>query len=206
MYSSKYNFGLIEVLKPESLGAPGKRVFRLLIDGVPPAAATLWLEKEQLYGLSMAIKNMLEKESMKKGEGEGGESPEDSPEDLPFPRLDDPESLKGNSKEVLEFKVGRLGLAVGPGKDHVTFFFHDEQDEIEEDLFSDDEEDPEESFEEEMKGIAKLQFCIKMSMSEKLANESLDLCASGRGTDAMSRQALVATGKIDPNRNGHFRH
>ncbi len=202
MYSSQHNFGLVETVKPESLGMPGKRVFRLLIDGVPPAAATLWLEKEQLYGLSMAIKKMIESDAEQGNTGEA-EGPEESPI---IPRLDDPDSLKSNSSEILEFKVGRLGLALGPGKDHVTLFFHDELEDEETDPYSEDEEEPEESFAEEIQRIAKLQLSLEVTQTKEFVNESLELCASGRGVDALSRQALVATGKVDPNKNGHFHH
>lgn len=202
MYSSQHNFGLLETVKPESLGVPGKRVFRLLIDGVPPAAATLWLEKEQLYGLSMAIKRMLESDSVLENAGEA-EGPGEPPV---IPRLDDPDSLKANSSEILEFKVGRLGLALGPGKEHVTLFFHDEQEDEDTDSNSEDEEEPEESFGEEIQRTAKLQLSLKVTQTEVFVNESLELCASGRGVDALSRQALVATGKVDPNKNGHFHH
>lgn len=198
MYESHHNFGLVENIKPESLGVPGKRVFRLLIDGEPPAAATLWLEKEQLYGLSMAIKKLIESEPSNKDTEE-----EENAEEIL--RLDDTDSLRASSHEVLEFKVGRLGLAVGPGKEHVTLFFHDE---IEEGDVSPTrgEEGQEESYEDEIQEQPKLQLSLKVAKSEEFINESLELCASGRGVDALSRQALVATGKIDPNQNGHFKH
>lgn len=202
MYSSQHNFGLVETVTPESLGMPGKRVFRLLIDGTPPAAATLWLEKEQLYGLSMAIKKMAENEALRKT-GEETQGLEEGEEIL---RLDDPESLRGNSSEILEFKVGRLGLAVGPGSDHFTIFFHDEQEDEEVDSELESEEEPEESFEKEMNGTAKLQLSLKVAQSDELVKKSLELCASGRGVDALSRHALVASGKVDPNKNGHFNH
>jgi hypothetical protein len=199
MYESLHNFGLVELIKPESLGVPGKRVFRLLIDGEPPAAATIWLEKEQLYGLSMAIKKLIESEPWNKDV----EEEENSEEIL---RLEDSESLKASSHEVLEFKVGRLGLAVGPGKEHVTLFFHDEEEDEGDTFSSRGEEEPEDSYEDEIQERPKLQFSLEVAKSEEFINESLELCASGRGVDALSRQALVASGKIDPNQNGHFRH
>lgn len=202
MYSSENNFGLVEKVMPESLGVPGKRVFRLLIDGTPPAAATLWLEKEQLYGLSMAIKKLLENEALKPLDEESGTREGE----VRIPRLDDPASLQGNSSEILEFKVGRLGLAVGPGTGHITLFFHDEQEDQESLFDSEGEEEPEEFIEEEIQKAARLQISLKVDQSEELVNKSLELCASGRGVDALSRHALVASGKVDPNKNGHFRH
>mgnify|MGYP006966964662 CR=1 FL=1 len=101
------------MFEPESLGVPGKRVFRLLIDGKHPASATLWIEKEQLYGISIALKNLLESEPWKEGQG------------AHVPKIDDAGYLEGASSEILEVKVGRLGPAVGPGQEYVTLFIHD---------------------------------------------------------------------------------
>jgi hypothetical protein len=197
---AQHNFGLVGMFEPESLGVPGKRVFRLLIDGKHPASATLWIEKEQLYGISIALKNLLESEPWKEGQGAN------------VPKIDDAGYLEGDSSEILEFKVGRLGLAFGPGKEYVTLFFHDFRDEAEEpeDPYSDDNDDDEgmEDFtgREEALPKAKLQISIEVARSEEFVNRSLELCASGRGTDSLSRQALVATGKVNPNTNGHFKH
>ena len=198
MDSAEHNFGLVGAVEPESLGVPGKRVFRLLIDGASPAAATLWIEKEQLYGLSMAVKSLLESGPWNKKEGD----PEAS-DSVPF--LEDPEILEGSSHEILEFKIGRLGLAIGPGKDHLTIFFYDELEEIPEETFVEELIDEEEG-EAEPAGRARLQISMKVDQSEGFVNKSLDLCASGRGVDAVSRQAMVASGKVDPHTNGHFKH
>jgi len=193
MEMAQYNFGLVKTVEPESLGLPGKRVFRLLVDGEPQAAATLWLEKEQLYGLSVAIKKLIESAPWKEG----------AKADVPY--VEDISILKASSAEVIEFKVGRLGLAFGPGEGYITLFFHDALDEAEEDEFEGDDEM------EAMGGgglamQAKLQFCMEVSQSESFVDKSLELCASGRGTDSVSRQALVAAGKVNPNTNGHFKH
>ncbi|MEE9274467.1 MAG: DUF3090 family protein [bacterium] len=204
MNTAKHNFGVVEIVKTESLGVPGKRIFRILIDGAPPSAATLWVEKEQVYGIAMAMKKMIEnfragnspaaREGEEEGEGEG----------IPF--LDDPEILDGGSKEVLEFKVGRLGLAFGPGENHITLFFHDEREDAEAGFGEGEgEEGYEEEFEEEGPASApKLQISLTHERCDAFVQESLEVCSSGRGTDALSRNALVASGKVDPNTNGHF--
>ena len=172
-------------------------MFRLLIDGSPPAAATLWIEKEQLYGLSVAIKKLLESEPWKAGEGAEGAG-------VPF--VEDEGMLEGSSREAVEFKVGRLGLAFGPGKEHVTLFFHDAL-EDEDSAFPEGEEGMESmAGEEENTPRAMLQISLQVSASVGFVDRSLELCASGRGTDSVSRQALVAAGKVNPNSNGHFKH
>lgn len=190
MYKARHKFGSVGSVTPESLGVPGKRIFRILIDGVPPTAATLWVEKEQLYGIAVAMQRMLqtspEELRTERGEEEEGVS---------FSVLDDPDALIDESKNVLEFKVGRLGIAFGPGEDYLTLFFHDAlEEEKRESLGGESDEQP------------TLQISMTRAQSEAFIEESFDICAGGRGTDALSRQALVASGKVDPNQNGHFRH
>lgn len=195
MFVARHNFGLVASMKPEAIGVPGKRIFRILVDGPAASAATLWVEKEQVYGLSMAMKRMLEAP-----EGGGGEEGKEAG----FPQLADRSVLRGGEARVLEFKVGRLGLAYGPGEEHITVFFHDEKDEPEGE--EDDEEGDEEGAEEAEAPTPALQLCLKREQAEAFIKESLEVSASGRGTDAISRHAMVASGKVDPNRNGHFRH
>lgn len=190
MFAAEHNFGLVDAIRPEALGVPGKRIFRILVDGPSSAAATLWVEKEQVYGLSMAIKKMLE----------ASEEPEKGP-GADFLLLTDPSALRAGSRRALEFKVGRLGLAYGPGQ-HLSVFFHDAGDEP--DRGEDEEEEGEEP--EEAGPAPTLQVCLKRGQAEEFVRESLELTASGRGTDALSRSALVASGKVDPGRNGHFKH
>ena len=192
MDSAKHNFGEVETIKTEAIGVAGKRIFRILIDCPTKAAATLWLEKEQVYGLSMAMKKMAEAKG-------GGERSDEEPD---FPDIAEVGSTPVSSEGLLEFKVSRLGLAYGPGKGRVTVFFYDERDEV----ASVGESSEEEEYEEEAVGPAALQVSLAHAKLDEFINQSLDECSSGRGTDALSRHAMVATGKVDPNTNGHFRH
>ncbi len=202
MFSAHYNFGRVDSVSAEALGVPGKRIFRILVD-TPAAAATLWVEKEQLYGVGMALKKMNETERPKKKKDAG------AGEEAEMGVLDDPEILAGYTGENLEFKVSRLALAFGPGEDYITLFFNDERDE--EEVTERAEEEPEEGQygdEEEVEEAPppKLQVSLTRLQSEEFVRGSLEECSSGRGVDALSRQALVATGKVDPNRNGHFHY
>ena len=189
MDSAKYNFGEVEKIQTEAIGVAGKRIFRILIDCPSKAAATLWLEKEQVYGLSMAMKKMAE------AKGQEGRVEQEAEAD--FPDIGESDSAPVSSGGLLEFKVSRLGLAHGPGKSHVTVFFYDERDEVA------SEEEPSE---EEPIGPAALQVNLAHTQMDEFITQSLNECSSGRGTDALSRHAMVATGKVDPNTNGHFHH
>ena len=193
MDSAKYNFGEVEKIQTEAIGVAGKRIFRILIDCPSKAAATLWLEKEQVYGLSMAMKKMAE------AKGQEGRVEQEAEAD--FPDIGESDSAPVSSGGSLEFKVSRLGLAHGPGKSHVTVFFYDERDEV-----ASEEEPSEEEFEEEPIGPAALQVNLAHTQMDEFITQSLNECSSGRGTDALSRHAMVATGKVDPNTNGHFHH
>ena len=90
---AKYKFGSPSRVKPEAIGEPGKRTFRLILES-GEAQASLWLEKEQLYQLAIYIQEMTD--ALPEGEaGAGGPVPE--------PQWD------GGPTNV-EFKVGRLAL------------------------------------------------------------------------------------------------
>ena len=54
----QFDLGPVRELHAESVGLPGQRYFRLRTEG-DEASAFLWLEKEQLYELALAIKQML---------------------------------------------------------------------------------------------------------------------------------------------------
>jgi hypothetical protein len=55
-----YDLGEVSRVDAESVGEPGSRHFRLRAQG-GQGTALLWLEKEQLYELAIAIKQLLEK-------------------------------------------------------------------------------------------------------------------------------------------------
>jgi uncharacterized repeat protein (TIGR03847 family) len=88
------DFGLVERVEPEAIGEPGKRTFRLRVLSGRRSAA-LYLEKEQLAALTLAMRQLLEQTA-----------PADKPdeEDVPQAASDFPE------RPQLEFKIGRLGI------------------------------------------------------------------------------------------------
>ena len=49
-----------------------------------------------------------------------------------------------------------------------------------------------------------LEFCIDRTLAEAFIEQSLNECASGRGTDSVSRNSLIVSGKVNPSTNGHF--
>ena len=58
MANAKIEFTNVTSLRPEALGEPGKRTFRVLVDS-GSSSATIWLEKEQLFQLALTIPQLL---------------------------------------------------------------------------------------------------------------------------------------------------
>ena len=53
-----HDYDRLAILEAEAIGEPGNRRFRL-IAGVPGDAVTLWMEKEQLNALGLALGELL---------------------------------------------------------------------------------------------------------------------------------------------------
>ena len=111
MAEPKNEIPIVRSLVAEALGEPGQRSFRFLVDG-EGSSAIIWLEKEQLFQLALAIQQLL-----------AGTSEEDAAEPSEGPSSALPISL--------DFKAGRLAL----GHDDTTGLFmidaHDLEDEDE---------------------------------------------------------------------------
>ena len=52
-------FGVARGIDAQSFGQPGQRTFRLRIVGANAESASLWMEKEQMQALGIALKQML---------------------------------------------------------------------------------------------------------------------------------------------------
>jgi uncharacterized repeat protein (TIGR03847 family) len=100
-----WDFGRAELLEAEAIGDPGQRVFRLRVMSTGEAAS-LWLEKEQLAALTLAMRQLLEQaDEEEAGEAEPGPSSEQFPKE---PQVD--------------FKLGRLGIGYDERHRVVTIF------------------------------------------------------------------------------------
>ena len=103
------DFGQAEEIEPEAIGEPGKRTFRLRVLS-RGSAASLWLEKEQLAALTMAIRQLLEQTS---------EADISSDADAPEPSGAFPE------KPQVDFKIGRLGIGYDEARRIVIVFAYE---------------------------------------------------------------------------------
>ncbi len=104
-----WDFGRAEILEPEAIGEPGDRTFRLrVISG--SEAASLWLEKEQLAALNLAIRQLLEQTA------DGGSPLEPDP----------PPSGAFPEQAQVDFKIGRLGIGYDEARRMVVIFAYEE--------------------------------------------------------------------------------
>lgn len=94
MLESRNEFTNVTNLGAEAIGEPGNRTFRLLVDS-GSSSACIWLEKEQLFQLAIAIRRLL---------AAVPERP-DAAGSPPFDR-------EASSLTRLDFKVGKLALGL----------------------------------------------------------------------------------------------
>jgi len=107
----QYDFELVRRLVPDAVGAPGRRKFRLIAEN-DRETAFLWLEKEQLQALGLAVDQLLTpiKPLWSRSEEPSVEPPPPAP--------------KGGPAAV-EIQVGRLGLGYDEGAKLFILIAHD---------------------------------------------------------------------------------
>ena len=91
---AQYELGGVASIKPEALGEPGKRTFRIQLQS-GAASACLWLEKEQLSELALYLQQILA--SLPEQERERKEP------------VAEPEWAGGVAS--IDFKIGKMSLA-----------------------------------------------------------------------------------------------
>ncbi len=95
------DLGAARSIEAESFGQPGQRTFRLRVIGAAQDSASLWLEKEHLQALSIALTQLL---------AQLGRDPEAESITLDeFPEVAD-----------YDFKVGRMAIGFDPGDQSVV--------------------------------------------------------------------------------------
>ncbi len=109
MSDEMHDFGRAELLDAEAIGEPGARRFRLFARS-PRGAASLWMEREQLEALSLAIDQMLTQIS--EGEVLRPEALAEVP-DAPGAPQDFP------SEPDVEFQVAHMQLGYDEDRDRI---------------------------------------------------------------------------------------
>ena len=172
MSGSKYDFGPVSGIKADAIGEPGQRHFRLLVEG-PQGSATLWLEKEQLYSLALAIRHLLATIP----------SP-NTPVSEPGPPSVDP----AVHSATVELQVGNLALAHEPETDRFAVLAYERES---------DPEPPDEAEE------ADVRCWTSREELKALAEEALAVCAAGRPLCPLCQAPVGPDAHICPKHNGH---
>jgi uncharacterized repeat protein (TIGR03847 family) len=110
MAQAKNEFTSVTGLRAASVGEPGKRTFRIMVDSAS-SSASLWLEKEQLFQLALAIQQMIAA-LPKDRESEGGP----------------PTDREASALTRLEFKVAKLVLGHDGNRGLFIIDAHDPED------------------------------------------------------------------------------
>src|SRR3990172_7111369 len=100
-----YDFGPLDALDAEAVGEPGKRTFRIRA-WKDQAAASLWLEKQQLLALSLALRQVM---------AQAGQSPRAGP----------PVTRAFPEQPSVDIKVGRLALGRDEKGDRLVLWAHE---------------------------------------------------------------------------------
>jgi uncharacterized repeat protein (TIGR03847 family) len=95
------DFGVASGVDAQAFGQPGQRTFRLRLIGENAQSASLWMEKEQMQALSLALKQMLAQLDY--------EAEPPPPEVGEFPVV--PEH---------DFRVGKMGMGYNPSDSTVV--------------------------------------------------------------------------------------
>jgi|SRR5579859_1802538 len=117
MAYGSHDFGTLDRLDADAVGRPGQRTFRLLA-WAESRTACLWLEKEELQALAVAIEHLLVQMGV-------------APEERRFPMLPGEEEVPSGSvtdfpaRPSVEFKVGRLGIGYDEDRDRFIVIAHD---------------------------------------------------------------------------------
>lgn len=105
MYKDAIPFGPVTAIAAEALGEPGQRTFRLRAQ-TDHAAAMLWLGKEQLQAMAMAIEQLL------------------AQVDKPMGKADAPSMDEFREPASIEINVGRMALGYVEESDMVALLVH----------------------------------------------------------------------------------
>ena len=111
MARPKNEFTNVTTLRAEALGEPGERTFRTLVDS-GSSSARIWLEKEQLFQLALAIQQLVTTLPEEQG-----------------PPAEPPADREASALTHLDFKAGKLVLGYDDGRGLFIIDAHDEGDE-----------------------------------------------------------------------------
>lgn len=164
-----WEFGRVDSVEPEAIGEPGHRQFRVRVVA-GSRTASLWMEKEQLAALSLALRRLLEQTK----DTEAATEPEPISSAGSFPTEAD-----------VDFKLSRLGIGHDEAATAVSIFAYD----------MDTPEDDDEASPTFSCQVTRAQSRIFAERAEEIVNAGRPVCVlCGGPIDASGHKCLRRNG------------
>ena len=167
-----------QALRVEAIGEPGQRRFRLLAV-VAGATFVVWMEKQQLQALGLALEQMLEQLPDR--------GPELAPASVP---------VDFDTDTRRQFRAGRMELGYDERRDRLVIVAHDINEESE-------------AAESEIGGTeAEVSFACRLTREQarEVSADAAAVVAAGRPRCTMCGQPMGPGSHTCPQQNGHFPH
>ena len=164
-------------LRVEAIGQPGQRRFRLMavVDG---STHIVWMEKQQLQALGLALEQLLEQLP--------DAGPDLGPTSLP---------LDFDIEGARQFRAGRMELGYDERRDRLVIAAHDVQ--------RDDEEDDSDTIDLER---SRPNFACRLTRAQarEISADAAAVVSAGRPRCTMCGQPMSPDGHACPQMNGHL--
>ncbi|MEE8443377.1 MAG: DUF3090 family protein [Dehalococcoidia bacterium] len=175
MAEANNELGRVSNLKADAVGEPGSRRFRLLAESRGGGALVIWMEKEQLFNLGVALKRIIatvEEQSSAQGT-----------EYTPAEEPEEPEVPTGQS---VELQTSRLAVDYDERTLLYSIAAHGDG----------DDEDPDEA-------VAAVSLIANQQEMDALADQAFEVCAAGRPRCPLCGAPMGPEPHICPRHNGH---
>ena len=169
------DFGNVSNIVADAIGKPGQRHFCLQVSATDGRSATLWLEKEQLFELAIALTRLISNIEELQNLSEVSER-ETVPQTTPL----------GPKDMHLEFKAESLTLSYRKELNLFALAVYVAE--------SSDENDP-----------PDLYLTAEASVMEAMIDGALEVCAAGRPLCSLCNAPIGEESHICPKQNGYAR-
>ncbi len=163
-------------LRVEAIGEPGQRRFRLLAV-VGGDTFIIWMEKQQLQALGLALEQMLEQLPERGPELESAAAP-----------------IELDTETRRQFRAGRMELGYDERNDRLVIVAHDINEEAAGEELGDEE------------GEAKFACRISREQAREVSADAAAVVAAGRPRCTMCGAPMGPGPHVCPQQNGHFPH
>lgn len=165
-------------LRVEAIGDPGQRRFRLMAV-VGGDTFVVWMEKQQLQALGLALEQMLEQLPDR--------GPEVAPTSVPIDFDDDTRR---------QFRAGRMELGYDEGQDRLVIVAHD---------LNEDEEDAD-PIVAERDGEVSFACRVTREQAREMSADAAAVVSAGRPRCTMCGRPMGPGPHVCPQQNGHLPH